>query len=114
MPFIISIIPIKMNFIDYEDELPEGATPIYTGKNFELYQLDKHTVVKEMPHRAPIIAGKIHDINGNQFSINDGRLNYIILYNVQKHNLKDGDRVEIWGERKLLSRKVVAAAVVKM
>lgn len=107
-------IPINMNFIDYEDSIPGDATSIYKGKYFELYQLNKNMILKEMPNKAPIIAGEIHNITSDQFSVNDGKLNYIILFNALKHNLKDGDRVKIWGERKPLSIKVTATAVVKI
>jgi hypothetical protein len=103
-----------MNIIDYEVQIPQNSLLIYKGENFELYQIDKNSVLQEMPHTAPIIAGKIENVTNNRFTINDGRLNYIIEYNSEVNNLKNGQLVKIWGDRKLLSRKVIAHTICKI
>jgi hypothetical protein len=67
-----------------------------------------------MPRTAPMIVGEVQNITASQFTINDQGLNYIIEYNSGKNNLINGDHVKIWGDRKLLSRKVIAHTICKI
>lgn len=84
------------NILDYEIEVPVNSRLVYKGNNFELYELDKNVDWKEMPHKAPLIAGEVENISNNRFTINDGTLHYIIEYNPELNNLKNGERVKIW------------------
>jgi hypothetical protein len=107
-------ISSRNNVLSYEVSVPDSSSLIYKGENFELYQLNKNFVLKEMPHVAPIIAGEVQNINDHQFTINDAGLNYFIEYNSIENNLENGTYVKIWGDRKLFSTKVKAATIIQL
>jgi hypothetical protein len=104
----------NLNILDYEIEVPDSSKLVYRGNNFELYELDKNFNWKEMPHVAPLIAGEVENIANGQFSINDGRLNYIIEYNPKLNNLKKGERVKIWGKGQPFSTHVKATTIIQL
>ena len=106
--------PKHLNILDYEIEVPENSKLVYKGNNFELYELDKNVDWKEMPHKAPLIAGEVENITNNRFTINDGTLNYIIEYNPKLNNVKNGERVKIWGKGKLFSTHIVATTIIQL
>ena len=100
------------NLLDMEVDIPSTANLIYKGENFEFYELLNKKDFKILPHKPPVVIGKISNITNNRFTISNGKLNYVVDYEGSLGNLKNGNIVKVWGALRPISTKIKAERII--
>lgn len=100
------------NILDMEVEIPSNAKVIYSGENFEFYELSNTENFKILPHVPPTAIGKISNMSNGSFTISNGKLNYVVDYDGKLGDLKNGEMVKVWGALRPFSSKIKAEKII--
>ncbi len=100
------------NILDMEVEIPSNAKVIYSGENFEFYELSNTENFKILPHVPPTAIGKISNMSNGSFTISNGKLNYVVDYDGNLGYLKNGEMVKVWGALRPFSTNIKAEKII--